>query len=347
MSDSIPRLKVYNEEDYRSHGFAAPDIYFEPGYGSADSAPDTEWISLVGYKGKWQMPLHIRRSEGLVDAVSPYGYSGVYADQYLTEGERAGAWSDALHLLRKHRVLSVFLRQSPLFASPFENTPGEVVVDGHSTVCVKTKSTEATWEGMQGRSRTSIRKAEKLGYTTTIRPVEKQDLLPGSKFRELYEGAMRRREANARYFFATDYYRKLHAALGSNLLLAETIDAEGRCAAAALFMRHDGQLHYHLSGAKPEAGRNGATNQLIWSALQWACENSVDRVHLGGGVEGEDSLFKFKRSFGGAILQFYAYGVVVDAFGYAEAVRRRARQVGLDGSILEDSRFFPKYRITA
>lgn len=325
---------------------APPDVYFTEAYGLAETACGSgEWVDIQSFEGRWRMPVHLRSADGFVDAVSPYGYSGIYIDPQLSRHDRRLAWSRAVDELRQRRALSVFIRQSPLVGSPPDTESFRKVVDDHPTVCLGTTDVDAVWKQMEGRSRTSIRKAERLGFTTTVNEVSTSDVASDSVFRALYEGAMRRREAAGHFFFPDAYYEALSRGLGENLLLACVMDASGTPVSAALLMRHASLLHYHLSGASLEAGRNGATNLMLWGVIQWAVKNGIERFHLGGGVSTEDSLFRFKRSFGGVTLSYSAYGAVIDPAGYDHAVEVRATKLRRPVDEVRAVGFFPQFRI--
>ncbi|MDO9497357.1 MAG: GNAT family N-acetyltransferase [Nocardioides sp.] len=322
----------------------APDVYFSEGYGRAEEAAGAgEWLRLEAHEGRWQMPVHIRREGGFVDAVSPYGYSGIYAAPGLDADSCATAWEGVAATLRQMGVLSLFLRQSP-FYSP-ELPPQAVRLNQpHPTVCIPVGSEDDVWKGMAGRCRTSCRKAEKLGVTGAVRAATAQDLRPSSAFRRLYEGAMLRREATQRYFFPDAYYERLKEALQGNLLLAEARDQSGDVVASTLLLRHGRRLHYHLSGSDPAAGRLGATNLLLWEAARWACSNSLDEFHLGGGVTDRDSLFRFKESFGGTLLDYSTHGITLDPVGFRDAVVRRSHELERPfDSVLNDP-YYPQFR---
>lgn len=347
LSDVIS-VDVHSAGSAVKAALPVPDVYFSPGYGMAEEANgEGPWTLLTACDGQWQLPVHLRDSELGRDAVSPYGYAGVYASSELSQEQRDAAWVQSKRVLRDMGVISIFLRQTPLLASPFEEIPGQHIVSGHATVAVDTSDAEAAWRRMEGRSRTSIRKADREGYCSSIRPVEERDFERTAPFRRLYEGSMRRREASDRYFFTDAYYTALREALGTNLLVAMSTDPDGEVIAAALFMRHGHLLHYHLSGSTPEAGRAGATNQLVWSAIAWASDHEVARLHLGGGVRDGDTLFRFKRSFGGDVLRFDAYGVVLDEPAYRAAEAARARQFGAPQEELATSQYFPSFRTPA
>lgn len=331
-----------HDERSAPKGLVSPDIYFTPAYGGVDaSEANATWVLLEMFDGGWLIPLAVRSlANGLKDATSPYGYSGVYAAETLSDRDLVTAWRETTRALSDLRVVSVFLRHSPLVEQAPRTASQVSVVEDHPTTAVDVGPDERMWERMEGRSRTAVRKALKAGYTNVVRAVAGEDLVEGSPFRTLYESTMARREAAPSYTFSDGYYTKLRAALGPNLAISEVISPEGTTHAAALLMRHGRFLHYHLSGSQVEAARLGVNNLLLWGALKYAGTIGVTQFHLGGGVRGEDALFKFKRAFGGRRFTYSATGLVVDEAAYDDLVGRSR------GSAAPkvDSRHFPAYR---
>lgn len=329
-------------------GFPSPDIYFLPGYGRAASVSDPgEWVLLEAFEGAWQVPLILRTLiDGTKDAISPYGYSGVYASPSLSSAQIEAAWSETLNRLRQLEVISVLLRHSPLVPqAPAPNLPGQLsIISGHPTVALDLTDKESAWEGMEGRCRTAIRKALKNGYSSDVRQTKSQDLAPDSDFRRLYEGTMRRRGAASPYFFGDDYYNELLDGLGSNLLIAEARNPVGGVVSATLLMLHAQRLHYHLSGSSLEGARMGSNNLMLWTATQFGIARGLRQFHLGGGVGPRDDLFKFKRAFGGYELEYGVSGMIIDDARYQAQARSRAKACAVSTDTLLAGNFFPAYR---
>jgi hypothetical protein len=151
-------------------GFTSPDVYFLPGYGRAASVSDPgEWVLLEAFDGAWQVPLILRTlDDGTRDAISPYGYSGVYASSALSSMQIHEAWSSTINGLQKLEVISVLLRHSPLVTqAPY--LPGQhAIISGHPTRALELTDNESAWDGMEGRCRTAIRKAQKNGYSAEV-----------------------------------------------------------------------------------------------------------------------------------------------------------------------------------
>lgn len=329
---------------------AAPSVYFTRGYGAAAAIPDGgRWIALTTSDGSWQLPLVLVPTPSGVgwEARSPYGYTGIRISPLLRPAEVDRCWRESLRLLEERGVVSVFLRFSPLdtgSAGRAASLDGLTVRHVSDTVLVPTPGEEAVWDGLRGRARTAIRKARAAGMTAELRPAAADDVASGSAFRRLYEGTMARVGAADLYCFADDYYRSLHDGLGDDLLVCTVTDAEGRTVAASLVLVDDESLHYHLSGSTPEGARAGANNLLVWRILSGAVARGRRQVHLGGGVSREDSLFRFKESFGGSAVPFHIGSAVIDRAGYDRLAEHRARELGVDVSALESTGYFPAFR---
>ncbi|WP_348788959.1 GNAT family N-acetyltransferase [Leifsonia sp. NPDC080035] len=333
-------------------GITSRSVYFTRGYGEAAAITDGgRWTILSTADGSWQLPLVLVPApygDGF-EARSPYGYAGIHIDPAIGTGEAQRLWRESIEVLRGLDVVTVFLRFSPLdvgSALRARDLEGLTVRHVSDTVLVSTADADSVWNALRGRARTAIRKARAAGMTAELRPATADDLSSGSAFRRLYEGTMARVGAADRYYFADDYYRALLDGLGEDLLVCTVRDAAHGPVAASLVMVDGDGLHYHLSGSTPEGARAGANNLLIWQILSDASARGLRHVHLGGGVSNADSLFRFKESFGGAIVPFHIGSAVIDPVEYDRLVSRRAAERAVPVSALVDSGYFPGFRAT-
>lgn len=327
----------------------APDVYFTEGYGRAAAlAERAEWQLVSLADGAFQMPLLVRElPSGRKDAASPYGYSGAWVDPSLDEARVAELWREAVAEMASRGIVSVFVRTSPLVNQAPAPDGAIWVVRGHDTFYVACRGEQENWDAFQGRARTSVRKAEKNGFSCTIAPCTADDLAADGDFRALYEATMGKVSATDFYLFDDAYYAALLEGLGENLLLGMVRDEQGAPMAAALFMRGPEHLHYHLSGSSPEGLRFGGTTMVLHEAIRLANREGLVGLELGGGVRSGDGLEKFKASFGGEVRVFTAYGLVVDADGYDAELTARAAELGVEADALRTPGFFPAYRRTA
>jgi hypothetical protein len=327
-------------------GIPSPDVYFTPGYGRAASVTDGgEWVLLEAFDGAWQVPLIVRTLEdGTKDAISPYGYSGVYASPSLSSAQISAAWSETVPSLRDLGVISVLLRHSPLVPQASGLTGLLPIVSGHPTIVLEPTDHDSAWSGLQKHCRNRIRKALKNGYTGDGRPAEMSDLAQGGGFRLLYEQTMQRLDAAPLYFVSDAYYHELLEGLGPNLLIVEVRDPTGVVTSSMLLMRHAHLLHSHLQGSNPDDAPMGTNNLLYWTASEFALDHGVTQFHLGGGVTARDSLFKFKHTFSGRELEYAVSGLIIDHEAYETQVEQRAKALDTTPAALVASNYFPTYR---
>jgi len=345
MNLQAPLVQVHTG-DRVPVGLTSPDVYFSQTYGrAAGVSDDGEWILLEAFGGAWQVPLVVRDlGDGAKDAISPYGYSGVYASTSLTSVDIQAAWSATVSALRELEVISVLLRHSPLVPQA-PDLPGLIsIVRGHPTIVVEPANVGSAWDSLAGTCRTRIRKALKNGYTGDVRQASSQDLAPHGDFRRLYEQTMQRLGATPLYFFSDRYYKELAEGLGSDLLVAEVRNAKGVPVSSALLMRHAHLLHYHLSGSNPDGARMGSNNLMMWTAAEFSAEQGLGQFHLGGGLNGRDGLFHFKQTFGGRELMYDVSGLIVNHESYQTRTKRAQEERGTGAEHHVKPTFFPAYR---
>jgi hypothetical protein len=339
------RLWETPEAAVASQRVSAADVYFTPQYGAAmQAAGSGRWMLLTDHDSAWQLPFHLRDEHDVIDAVSPYGYSGLYVHSGLSVQEAAESWANGLDALRDLGAVSLVLRQSPLFPDSVPELHRLSVVRDHKTVCVDTLDASMTWSNMSASFRNMVRKSNKHGLVANIRFIQDGDLNSGSDFCRLYENAMLRNDADEFYFFPREYYDQLSDGLGENLLIGEVRDSFGNVRSSCLLMRHETLLHYHLAGSQYEFARLGANNALLWSCMQWASENGIKRFHLGGGVKRDDGLFKFKKASGGHLLNYQVYGFILDQGSYDKAMVEVVNRRGGTLEEFKNTSYFPAFR---
>ena len=325
-----------------------PDVYFTAGYGHAAATLGGGRWECAGEDERALLPYVLTGADGGVDAASPYGYSGVHVSASCPAGHLRRFWAAATDRLRDAGASTLFLRFSPLDDASRRaaaELPGLTVTRRGDTITVPTGGgADAVWAGLAGRARTAVRKAEQAGHRCRLRRAEAADLGADAPFRTLYERTMLRVGAAAGYHFPDGYYPALLAGLGGGLLLAEVSRPAEPPVAAALLMLHGDRVHYHLAGSAPAAGAGGAGNLLLWTVLRWAADTGRAVVHLGGGVSGEDGLFRFKRSFGGERTAFWTGAVVLDEAAYRRRLHEHAARLGVPPHQIERSGYFPGYR---
>jgi hypothetical protein len=316
---------------------ASADVYYRPGYCRAyEAAGHGRAVAVVTERALFPLlkrPLPFGK-EGF-DAATPYGYGGV-----LLTGSDPVTTTDVLQLRDwcvTAGVVSCLLRLHPLLGGPGQ-LAGVDVRDldirehGPTTAIDLSRLEDGRLERMS--------KGRKADLTIARRELEVSWGGEGAleQFREVYDATMRRVGAGEFYLFPPEYYDALAQGLGDRLGVALAM-LDGEPVGGALFLAGGRFAHYHLSGAT-DAGRElKAGTLLVHAGAEWARERGCELLHLGGGTAGADSLFAFKKSFGGETYTYAFATLVADRDRYDALVARRAEE-----SEPPRPDFFPAYR---
>lgn len=330
--------------------YLKPSFYFEADFAKLYLSKEEEFFLFEACEGKFLIPLIFRPLEnGWWDAISSYGYSGVYASPELTEKELRDAWNKFLIVLEERRIVSVFFRQNNLISNSQlkqQCYPGLDLVEVSKTYLINLfNDNSLMWSQMEGRSRTSIRKAEKAELQFEIEPLNLDASQKFNMFQKLYFETMDRRSADKFYRFDDEYFLSLSKLISPKTFIASVNDKHGDALSSCLVLADDEMLHYHLSGSSRAAGQIGANNLLIWGIQQWGARFGYKSLHLGGGVKSGDSLSKFKKQFGGSEIPYFVGKVIANSEQYSSLSKKNAEKLQVDSQILENIGFFPIYRI--
>lgn len=115
-------------------------------------------------------------------------------------------------------------------------------------------------------------------------------------FYELHTLTRRRQgvPVQPRRLFEVIWDRIVEPGLGF-VLIAE---AEGRPAAAAVFLAWNGTVIYKYSAALPDLFRFRPVHLILWHAIKWGCENGYRSFDFGRSEIGDEGLREFKRGWG-------------------------------------------------
>ena len=267
----------------------------------------------------------------LFDIITPYGYGG-----WLLEGKtenKGDLFAEYEEWCRSNNVVSEFVRFHPVLNNvEFSAGAYDVIPLGH-TVTLDITSPEIIWANIPSKSRSVIRKAEKSGVEIFI----SNDVSVYKDFKEIYNKTMEHDQAKEYYFFGDEFYESVCRDLTDEAAVFYAVKDQ-KIIAASIMLAAGDKLNYHLSGSLFEYRNFAPTNLLLYKAALWGCEKGCKKFHLGGGVgSGEDSLFKFKKSFyrGDDLTRFSIGRKIFIKDQYDKLVEIR-------GNI--ESNFFPVYR---
>ncbi len=271
----------------------------------------------------------------VVDAVSPYGYSGPVSNAPLTD---EGFWRRACEALppclAEAGVVSCFVRLHPLLPPRLDalGRVGTVVQHGRTVNIDLRAGDDEQWAQIRPNHRRQIHRARRRGIAVSL-----DDWQRMGDFVEIYHETMARVGASPEYFFDRDYFESLRAALGDDLHLAMAEHA-GQVLAGGLFFTHGGIVQYHLGATRTEHLPEQPIKLIFDEVRLWAGDRGHTDFHLGGGVGGgEDSLFHFKAGFSRDRPAFFTWRLVCDLDAYDALVEAA-------GITRDAGGHFPAYR---
>lgn len=191
---------------------------------------------------------------------------------------------NGLHFLR------LFQKES---FTDHEHVSGFDYVEKHTHVLDLTITQTALWEGLEGRCRTAVRKAEKSG----IEVVEEKDNsnLEGfhNIFARLYQDQGMSPPVGSKFFHCL--WEK-YSSNGLHFILARL---DQKIIAGALLLQSEGRANYLIGASLPEYNNLNPNNLVQWTGIRLAKSNGAKEYDfVGSDIE---RLAKFKKSFGGRL----------------------------------------------
>lgn len=337
-NDVVTKFKkwdIYYLNEYadslRIHGDGEPClVYFELVTGRLVYVVFQNDISDLKYfKGNLE-------SKKYFDWSTPYGYGGPLIEGNLSDEDLRLVRKELYSFAQANGIVSQFIRFHPILQNSkcFDEICNNVNLK--QTIVVDTQSIELIWKNMTPNNRNMVRKAEKNGVKIVIDHGERI-----SEFIKIYKQTMDIRQADDYYYFEDTYFDYIIKNFNKNVIFFYA-EFEEKIISASIFFYNQTYMHYHLSGTLQEYRSLASVNLLLTKAAEWAAEKGIKQLHLGGGVEAEDSLFKFKKNFNrNGLVDFYIGSTIFmkETFDYLVDLRKK-----LDSDFDEQKKFMIKYR---
>lgn len=270
------------------------------------------------------------------DWTTPYGYGGPLIEENWDEKELQKFEEELEQYCKENGIVSQFSRFHPILQNQKILGRTSDVLYLKKTVCIDLTDQETIWENMSSNCRQNIRKAIRNGIKIFWDHGEQLE-----HFIHVYEATMRYHDAEEYYFFKKQYFQYFLDNLRENMCIFYAA-YEGMVVCAALFLFNGEYIHYHLGGTLAEYRNLGAMNLLLYEAAKWGEEKGIKTMHLGGGVQAEDSLLRFKKQFNrNGLLDFCIGKMVFMQEIYDELVEIRKRK---DKDFLKKKRLLIEYR---
>ncbi len=270
------------------------------------------------------------------DISTPYGYGGPLIEGHFSDRNIDDFFNELNKYCIEANIVSQFIRFNPIAENYkyFENVSS--IKKNKQTVCINTSSIELIFENLTSKNRNMIRKAQKNNVQISSDNGENID-----SFIYVYNETMKRNGASEYYYFNDEYFKYICNNMTNNLKIfyAKYNDS---IISSSIILYNEDSMHYHLSGTLSEYMTLAANNFLLYNAAIWGCEKGITQFHLGGGVDSEDSLFSFKKSFNKhGLIDFYIGSNIFDVTKFDYLVELRKNN---DNKFDENNKFLIKYR---
>ena len=288
------------------------------------------------------LPMLVRdvpTADGWKDATSVYGYAGPLATAEPIPESVGRRFADSLsEVCQSLRLVTAFSRLHPLLPqTDLLRTVGVVSEAGVTTSVDLTLPADARRARYRKSHRYEIERLRNMGFACEEAGPDQLD-----EFVSIYTGAMQALDADPYYLFGRDYFDFLMREMSDVMHLFVCRDGN-TVTCAALFSVCGDILQYYLAGTAPEYRKLAPMKLLLDDVLDWGGHKGAKTAHLGGGVgAGRDTLFEFKKGFGGDEHPYRTWRYVVRPDLYSllcEAVGQDCQQAA--------SCYFPAYRAPA
>jgi GNAT superfamily N-acetyltransferase len=245
---------------------------------------------------------------------------------------------------REAGIVSEFVRFHPLLGNHRDIEPPPVDVRLHQqVVCIDFPAGGGDVPAVGDKDvRRRVRKAREAG-------LEVIDDLDGRFFGEFvaqYHATMALRGAAQFYFFPDPFFRSIRELLGRGTRLLVAV-LDGRVLGGLLMLYGEEFAYYHLACSDPQSRALGTNDLLLITAIEWAHRTGKKRFLLGGGLNGEDSLFHYKARFSPGRADYFLGSRVHLPEVYERLCADKIRRDGSDPERFRSRAWFPLYRSAA
>jgi len=241
------------------------------------------------------------------------------------------------HYCKENNVVSEFIRFNPILKN-YQYYPQDLDIEQYNeTILMDLMQDEMSiWKNINHKRRNRINYARSKGVTIVF----DYKFAGLDTFYKLYIETMDRLSAKVFYYFPRKWFENMISLLRKNVLLVHAF-YQGNIIVSGLFLFNKFYMHYYLQGSAYEMRHLSANHLLVYEMALWAKSRGIKYLHLGGGFEPGDSLFRFKAGFSTMWEPFYLGKVIHDPHSYDHLVSRKWSAEGIKST---DRQFFPDYR---
>ena len=282
-----------NINNLKSINLKSIDIYFNKYYGIACEYSDNALWELCKYKDLIYVYLkrpYFYNDITYYDLITPYGYSGYYF-------ENDDTFDEFIDLFRKEAIkrnyITEVLRQNPYLNLNYD----KIISNYGKIVCKKTlgvylhkyNNLNDYIKKTNKNNRKCYNKARNNNLLFEVNNITKESL---NNFLQIYNKTMEILNANHYYYFNKNYYDKL-LDLNKNIKIANVYYNNKLIASCMIFVYGE-YINYHIGGSLLDYRHLYPNNFLHCKVIEYGINNNFKYYHLGGGLNNDDNLYKFK-----------------------------------------------------
>lgn len=338
----IIREKVQWEETIRK--FNHLDIYYSYPFGNLFAKQEEgELLAVYMEIGESRLFYPFIKREvpydagPIFDIVTPYGYGGPYIE---------GNSSIITHFYEcftefcmENNIITETIRCHPLIQNErYLKMSLDIQYIRKTAVVDLSQPLTHIRKSYSTMNKRNIKKAMDMGLSSFIAEPTESNI---QKFIDLYYETMDRNQATKYYYFPKEYFfEQMKATQISNTYLLFAI-FEGEIIAGVMVLIGKDFAHYHLGASKTEYLHLRPNNLLFDYMISFCKQKGSSLLHLGGGYEEDDGLFKFKSSFtNNNHFKYFIGKKVHNQFLYDQIIYE------ISASYEVNEKFFPIYRAT-
>lgn len=342
MSGKLVKLSLNENWNIFIEKFPKLDVYYSQEYVNLFTDVEEGVPKAVYYEnanGKVFYPFIKRKidiKEGYSDIVTPYGYGGP-----VFEGDRSVIkqfYNQFKGYCIDNKIITETVRLHPLLKTDEYMKDVMTVEYIRKTTAVDlTLSLEEIRKNYTSNNKRNFQKANKEGVKVFVSN-NKDDI---EIFMDLYYETMDRNNALSYYYFNKSYfYRQMEEMLLSQSYLLFAKYNEQIIGGVLLLIGKE-YAHYHLGASKTEYLSLKPNNLLFDAMIEFSKSFGLKALHLGGGYQENDGLFKFKTSFtNNNNFNYYLGKNIINDKIYNELSQIVMKNPSLSGH----SNYFPLYR---
>lgn len=272
------------------------------------------------------------------DAITPYGYGGPITIEGNTTPDLVNgfykAWEKQCY---NEDIVAEFVRFHLFDNTEFRKAfPGEVLNVSGNVVRSLLLDMEDIWMEFEHKVRKNVKKAQRNGLVVTTDANGEQL----EAFLDIYYRTMDRNKAQTFYSFDKSFFQSIVSDLPGHYMFFH-VWKDDVIVSTELVLYSEEYVYSFLGGTLEKYYPIRPNDLLKYELIKWSKETGHKVFILGGGYDGNDGIYRYKKAFApGDDIPFYVGRKVWNQDVYEKLIDLRKTET----SKVINENYFPKYR---